>query len=89
MPKSKSDLIAAIAEKSGITKAQATVAVDALKDFIVENSKDQIQLMGIGTFSVTHKEARDAKDPNGNAIHIAAKNVLKFKPAKAILEAIQ
>jgi len=89
MAKSKSDLIAAIAEKSGITKAQATVAVDTLKSFIVENSKEQIQLMGFGTFSVVHKEARDAKDPNGKDIHIAAKNVLKFKPSKAILEELQ
>lgn len=91
MSKSKSDLIAAIAEKSGITKAQATVAVDTFKEFIVENSKgdDKVMLMGIGTFSTQKKPARDAKDPKGNAIHIAAKTVLKFKPSKDILEQLQ
>lgn len=82
MPKTKADAISAVAEKTGITKAQATVAVDSLLDFIVDNAGEKVAFMGFGSFESEHKPARDAKDPKGNAIKVAAKNVLKFKPGK-------
>lgn len=89
MAKSKSDLINHIAEKAGITKAQAGLAVDGLKSFITENARDGIQLIGIGSFKFGRKAARNAKLPNGETKLLAAKNTLSFKVSKEISEAIQ
>jgi DNA-binding protein HU-beta len=89
MSKSKSDLISEIATKAGITKAQATVAFDTFKDFVVENANEKVMLMGFGTFSVQNRAAREGKDPTGKVIQISAKNLLKFKASKEITEKLK
>lgn len=80
--KSKSDMIAVVAEKAQITKAQATVAVESAFSFITDNAKEKVSIMGFGSFEAVHTEARDAKDPKGNPIKVAAKWSLKYKAGK-------
>lgn len=82
MPKTKSDMIAAVAEKTGISKAQATVAVEAMFGFITDNAKEKVAVMGFGSFEAVFVKGRDAKSPSGAAIKIADKWALKFKPGK-------
>lgn len=86
MAKTKSDAISYVAEKSGLTKAQAEVAVNSLLDFVVDNSGDQVTFIGFGTFKTTRTKDRTGKDPKGNTIQIASKVVMKFKPGKAASE---
>ena len=85
----KAELIDAVAEKSGLTKAQSKEALDAVLSSIQDALKkdDKIQLIGFGTFSVEHKAARTGINPRTKeAIQIAAKNVAKFKGGKGLLD---
>ncbi|KAK3582355.1 hypothetical protein CHS0354_023898 [Potamilus streckersoni] len=84
---SKSDLIEKIAEKSNITKSAATEIVNTILASLNEalkNSED-VSLVGFGTFSVQKREERMGRDPKtGSPITIAARNVVKFKPASGL-----
>ncbi len=85
----KNQLIDAIAEKSGLTKADSKKALEAVIEATGEALKagDKLQLIGFGTFSVAERAARTGRNPStGAEIQIAAKNVVKFK-AGAELEA--
>lgn len=78
----KSELIDAIAAKSGLTKADSKKALDAFMDATGEalKSGDKIQLIGFGTFSTSERAAREGRNPQtGATIKIAAKKVVKFK----------
>jgi DNA-binding protein HU-beta len=87
----KQELVSAMAEKAGLTKADAEKALNAF----VESTKDtlakgeNIQLIGFGTFSVGDRAARTGRNPQtGKEIQIAAKKVVKFKVGKALDEHI-
>jgi len=85
----KVELIAAVAEKAGMTKVDARKAVDAIVEVSkAELKKDgKIALVGFGTMSVTKRPARKGRNPRtGKDIKIAAKKVVRFKPAKDILK---
>jgi len=72
-----------MAEGAGISKADAGRALDAFIDATSGALKagDRVALVGFGSFSVTHREARKGRNPQtGKEITIAAKNVVKFKP---------
>jgi DNA-binding protein HU-beta len=87
----KGDLISKIADSANLSKAQATDALNAVLDGITESLKggDKVTLIGFGTFSVSHREARSGRNPQtGETIQIAAKNVVKFKPGKEISDAV-
>jgi DNA-binding protein HU-beta len=87
----KGDLINKIAESANLSKAQATDALNAVLDGVTDSLKsgDKVTLIGFGTFSVSHREARSGRNPQtGETIQIAAKNVVKFKPGKEITEAV-
>ena len=87
----KGDLISKIAEGAGISKAQAEDALNATLDGIAGalKSGDSVQLIGFGTFSVSHREARTGRNPQtGASIKIAAKNVAKFKAGKKLSETV-
>lgn len=78
----KAELVSAMAEKAGLTNAQAKKALDAMMDTTVNTLKkgDKLTLVGFGTFSVNEKAARTGRNPKtGEAIKIAAKKVMKFK----------
>ncbi|WP_430812423.1 MULTISPECIES: HU family DNA-binding protein [unclassified Carboxylicivirga] len=87
----KQDLVTAIAEEAGITKADAEKAVNAFVETTKKTlaNKESIQLIGFGTFSVSERAARTGRNPQtGKEIQIAAKNVVKFKPGKALDDSI-
>ncbi|GAB6012891.1 HU family DNA-binding protein [Viscerimonas tarda] len=78
----KADLVSAIAEKSGLTKADSKKALDAFIDSVSEELKKggKIALVGFGTYSVTEKSARKGINPRTKAvIDIPAKKAVKFK----------
>lgn len=78
----KSDLIDQIAKDAGITKAQATSALNSFIDSTsgALKSGDSVILVGFGTFSLSKRAARKGRNPKtGEEIKIAAKNVVKFK----------
>ncbi len=87
----KSELVSAIAEQSGLTKADSEKALnattEAIKKALAEG--ENIQLIGFGTFSISERSARTGRNPQtGKEIQIAAKKVAKFKPGKALDETI-
>ena len=85
----KIELINAVAEKAGMTKVDARKAVDAIVEATKEELKKdgKIALVGFGTLSVTKRPARQGRNPRtGKTIKIAAKKVVKFKPAVNILK---
>ena len=83
----KGDLINKIAEDAGLTKTQASAALDAVTDGVTSTlaKGDKLTLVGFGTFSVSHRAARKGRNPQtGKEISIAPKNVVKFKPGKEL-----
>lgn len=88
----KSDLINAIANDAGITKTQATAALQAFEVAVTGALADgnTVALVGFGTFSVTAKAARTGRNPKtGEPIQIAAKKAPVFKAGKALKDAVQ
>ena len=86
----KADLAALVVEK-GLTKKQAMEAVEATFEALKEamSKGEKIQLVGFGSFQVRAKRARKGRNPQtGSEIIIAARKVLKFKPGKALQQAV-
>ena len=89
MAMTKSQIIAAIAEKSEITKAQAETALDTLVDLACKGAAEGFTIPGLGKLVKVDRAARIGRNPaTGEAIQIAAKKVLKFRIAKAAKDAI-
>ena len=87
----KNDLIGIVADKAGLTKAQAGDAVDAVLDAITASLKagDEVRLVGFGTFAVSARKATTGRNPaTGAEIQIPASNQAKFKPGKALKDAL-
>lgn len=88
----KNEFVAAIAEKSGLTKKDAEAALNAYIEVVTDALKagDSVQLIGFGTFEVRERAARQGRNPHtGEAIEIAAAKAPAFKPGKALKDAIQ
>ncbi len=78
----KAELVTAMAEKSGLTKASAEKALNAFTEAVTESMKkgDRVGLVGFGSFSVAERSARTGRNPQtGKEITIPAKKVVKFK----------
>jgi len=78
----KAELIEAMAEGAGLSKADAKKALDSFIDTTTGALKkgDRVALVGFGSFSVSKRSARTGRNPQtGKEIKIAAKNVVKFK----------
>ncbi|HVI46827.1 MAG TPA: HU family DNA-binding protein [Chitinophaga sp.] len=87
----KAELIDAIAQGAGITKAQANEAIDTFTSSVVKAVKggDSVTLVGFGTFSITERAARNGRNPQtGEIIKIKAKKSPKFKAGKDFSEAV-
>lgn len=87
----KNDLISQVADDSGLSKVDATKAVDAVLDNIAGSLSNggEVRLVGFGTFSVTHRKATTGRNPRtGEAIQIKASNQPKFKAGKALKDAV-
>jgi DNA-binding protein HU-beta len=83
----KTELISQVAEKTNMTKKDATQAVDAVLDTITEALKagEKVQLIGFGNFEVRERAARKGRNPQtGKEIDIPASKVPAFKPGKAL-----
>lgn len=88
----KSELIDAIAEKGGLSKADAGKALDATIASVTEalKSGDTVTLVGFGTFGVKERAARTGRNPQtGAEIKIAASKVPAFVSGKALKDAIK
>jgi len=87
----KTEFVDAVAERADVQKSDAAKIVDALVEVVGEQLKkdEQITLVGFGTFLVSKREARKGRNPRtGEEIQIAASNVPRFKPGKALKETI-
>ena len=88
----KSELIDHIASQADISKAAATRALDAVIGGIKATLKknNSVSLVGFGTFSVTKRAARSGRNPRtGATIKIKAAKVPKFRPGKALKDALK
>ena len=78
----KSELVSAVAQKSGLSKVDSKKALDAVLESIGEELKNdgKVVLVGFGTFSVNERSARKGINPRTKEpIDIPAKKVVKFK----------
>ena len=87
----KAELIGSIADKSGLSKADAGKALDAFVSSVTGAlaGGDRISLVGFGSWSVDERGARTGRNPRtGEEIQIAAKKVVKFKPGAGLSDAV-
>ncbi|HWI39942.1 MAG TPA: HU family DNA-binding protein [Verrucomicrobiae bacterium] len=87
----KAELVAEIAEASGISRAAAEKVVKAFTDAVVETLKkgEKLTIVGFGTFEVGERGERTGRNPqSGEEIKIAASKSPKFRPGKALKDAI-
>jgi DNA-binding protein HU-beta len=87
----QAELITAVAERVGLTKADAGKAVEALVGTITEalTRGDEIRISGFGTFGVSERGERQGRNPQtGEAITIGASKSAKFTAGKAVKDAL-
>jgi DNA-binding protein HU-beta len=91
----KSDLVDAVADAAGMTKADAARACDALfgSDGVIAGqlrAGNRVQITGFGTFEAKHRKARMGRNPRtGEAIQISASKSPGFRAGKGFKDAIQ
>ena len=87
----KTELVAAMAERTELTKKEAEKALKAFTDIVAEEltKGEKIQLVGFGTFEVSERAAREGRNPKtGEKMPIAASKTPKFKAGKALKDQI-
>ena len=87
----RGEFVAAIAEQSGLTKADADRALEAMFKVVKKalKSGDTVSLVGFGTFVVRKRAARTGRNPRtGDTIKIAASKNPAFKAGKALRDAV-
>jgi len=87
----KADLIAAVAERTGLKKKDVTLALEAAFGAITDSLKkgQKVSLVGFGTFEVRTRAARSGRNPQtGQPIKIAGRKVPAFKAGKGLKEAV-
>ena len=87
----KNELVAAVAEEAGITKADAGNAIDAVFNAIEGALKkgDDVRIVGFGTFAVANRAATTGRNPRtGETIQIKASKQPKFKAGKGLKDAL-
>lgn len=87
----KTELIAAVAEKAGLSKKDADAAVNTVLDTIIERvaAGDKVQLVGFGTFESRERCAKTGKNPRtGESIEIPASKNPAFKAGKAFKDTV-
>lgn len=88
----KNDLVEAVHQQLGGTKAQAEQAVETVVNSVVESLKsgEEVSISGLGIFTTSQRAARQARNPQtGESIQVPAMRVPKFKPAKGLKDAIK
>ena len=87
----KTELIAAVAEKTGLSKKDSDAAVNAVLNTITETLKadEKIQLVGFGSFETKKRAARTGRNPRSKeTIEIPASQTPVFKAGKALKDAV-
>lgn len=87
----KTELVAAMADKAGLTKKDADAALKAFTEVVEETLKagDNIQLIGFGTFEAVERAERTGRNPQtGAEMVIPASKAPKFKAGKALKDAL-
>ncbi|MCI7813908.1 MAG: HU family DNA-binding protein [Lachnospiraceae bacterium] len=87
----KTELIAAVASKTELTKKDTEKVLKAFTDVVAEELKkgEKVQLVGFGTFEVSERAAREGRNPQtGETMTIAASKAPKFKAGKALKDMI-
>ena len=87
----KAELVAAIAEKTELSKKDTEKALKAFIDVVTDELKkgEKIQLVGFGTFEVSERAAREGRNPQtGETMKIAASKAPKFKAGKALKDKV-
>ena len=87
----KTELVAAIAEKTDLTKKDAELALTAVVESIAEalEKGDKVQLIGFGSFEVKNRAARTGRNPKTKeAIEIPASKSPVFKAGKALKDKV-
>ena len=85
----KSQICAAVAEKAGISKKQATEILESIANLAYKNAKNTFTLPGLGKLVLVNRAARVGRNPaTGETIQIPAKRVVKFRVAKACKVAV-
>ena len=86
---SKSQIAAAVAEKNGLTKKQATEIIASIVDLAYKNAKNSFTLPGLGKLVLVNRKARMGRNPaTGEPIKIPAKTVVKARIVKQLKDAI-
>ncbi|WP_200762286.1 HU family DNA-binding protein [Nitrosophilus alvini] len=87
----KADFIAAVAEKTGLSKKDTQRVIDAALETITEalKSGEDVSFIGFGTFTTAKRAAREAKVPGTNkVVKVPATTVVKFRVGKKLKEAV-
>ena len=87
----KTELVAAMAEQTNLSKKDAEAALKAFIDVVSEELKkgEKVQLVGFGTFEVSERAAREGRNPQtGKTMTIAACKAPKFKAGKALKDMV-
>lgn len=85
----KGDLIAAVAKDLDSSKALAEQAVNSVFANIKKNAKKGVSIIGFGSFQVSHRKARQGRNPStGEVIKIKASKNVRFKAGKAFKDAL-
>jgi nucleoid DNA-binding protein len=87
----KADLVEAIAKETGLTKADATRALEATFEVITKALKkgERVPVAGFGTFNVSKRKAREGRNPQtGAAVKIPARKAVTFKAGTALKEVV-
>ena len=85
----KSQIMAKLAEKTGLKKKEVVCVMDSLVQLAYKEAKNAFTIPGLGKLVLVNRKARMGRNPaTGEAIHIPAKKVVKFRVAKAAKEAI-
>ena len=88
----KQEIVAKIAKDTGITKSSAAAAVESLIEGITKSLKkgNSVSFVGFGTFKVSNRKARTARNPQtGAAIKIPKRRVPRFSAGKALKTAVR
>ena len=87
----KAELVAKIAEKTGLSKKDAELALNAFMDSVKEAlaAGEKVSLVGFGTFEVVERAERKGRNPQtGEEITIPASKAPKFRPGKGLKDAV-
>ena len=87
----KQELIAEVAQRAGLTKKDASMAVNAMLEAIKTSlaKKEPVRLIGFGTFDVKKRAARKGRNPRtGAELNIPARTAVVFRPANALKDIV-